>query len=36
VENIDGRWFVDSSMGRVGLAFAQRNDFGILDHDVTL
>lgn len=36
VENIDGRWFVDSPMGRVGLAFVQRNDFGILDHDVTL
>jgi Polyketide cyclase / dehydrase and lipid transport len=36
VENIDGRWFVDSPMGRVGLVFAQRNDFGILDHDVTL
>jgi hypothetical protein len=36
VENIDGRWFVDSPMGRVGLAFAQRNDFGILDHGVTL
>jgi hypothetical protein len=36
VEKIDGRWFVDSPMGRVGLAFVQRNDFGILDHDVTL
>jgi hypothetical protein len=36
VENIDGRWFVESPMGRVGLAFVQRNDFGILDHHVTL
>jgi hypothetical protein len=36
VENIDGCWFVDSPMGRVGVAFVQRNDFGILDHDVTL
>jgi hypothetical protein len=36
VENIDGRWFVDSPLGRVGLAFVQHNDFGILDHDVTL
>jgi hypothetical protein len=23
-------------MGRVGIAFAPRNEFGILDHDVTL
>lgn len=35
-DNIDGRWFVDSPMGRLGLAFAKRNDFGVLDHDVTL
>jgi hypothetical protein len=36
VENIDGRWYVDSPMGRVELAFAPRNDFGVLDHNVTL
>ena len=36
VENVDGNWFVDSPMGRVGLAFARRNDFGVVDHDVTL
>jgi hypothetical protein len=33
---VDGRWFVDTSMGRVGLAFAERNTFGVLDHEVTL
>ena len=36
VELIDGRWVVDSSMGRVVVAFAPSNDFGVLDHDVTL
>lgn len=36
VENVDGRWFVESGMGRVGLSVAPRNDFGVLDHDVTL
>jgi hypothetical protein len=36
VENVGGRWFVETPMGRVGLAFAPPNDFGILDHDVTL
>jgi hypothetical protein len=36
VENVEGRWFVDTSMGRVGLAFVERNAFGVLDHEVTL
>lgn len=36
VQHVDGQWFVTTGMGRVGLAFAPRNDFGVLDHDVTL
>jgi len=36
VEQVDGRWFVDTPMGRVGFAFAPRNTYGVLDHDVTL
>ncbi|MGZ4436153.1 MAG: SRPBCC family protein [Nocardioidaceae bacterium] len=33
----DGRrWFTESPMGRVTFTFAPRNDFGVLDHDVTL
>jgi hypothetical protein len=36
VENIDGKWFVETAGGRVGFAFAERNTHGILDHDVTL
>ena len=35
-EKADGRWFVETSMGRVGFAFVPRNDLGVLDHDVTL
>jgi len=36
VEQIDGRWFVETASGRVGFAFVERNDFGVLDHEVTL
>ena len=36
VEDVDGQWFVDSPMGRVGFAFVERNTHGVLDHEVTL
>ena len=36
VQLVDDQWVVDSPMGRVVVAFAPANDFGILDHDVTL
>jgi hypothetical protein len=36
VENVDGRWFVETPMGRVGFAFVERNAYGVLDHEVTL
>jgi hypothetical protein len=36
VERLDGQWIVESPMGRVVVAFAPRNDFGVLDHEVTL
>ncbi|MFC1230741.1 SRPBCC family protein [Streptomyces sp. Sce081] len=37
VERIDGRWVAESSpMGRVVVAFAPPNEWGVLDHDVTL
>lgn len=29
-------WVAESPMGRVGVAFAPDNDFGVLDHHVTL
>jgi hypothetical protein len=31
-----GAWVADSPMGRVTVAFAPPNPFGVLDHDVTL
>ncbi|MGY0062005.1 SRPBCC family protein [Streptomyces sp. LZ34] len=37
IDKIDGQWIAESSpMGRVVVAFAPRNEFGVLDHDVTL
>jgi hypothetical protein len=36
VENVDGRWFVDTTSGRLGFAFVERNRYGVLDHEVTL
>jgi hypothetical protein len=36
VKNINGEWVTESPMGRVKVKFADKNKFGILDHDVTL
>jgi hypothetical protein len=36
VEKIDERWFVETSEGRVGFAFVQRNEHSVLDHYVTM
>jgi hypothetical protein len=36
VELRSGTWVAASPMGEVEVEFAPRNDFGILDHDVTL
>jgi len=36
VELVDGQWVADSPLGRVIIAFAPANDFGVADHDVTL
>lgn len=32
----NGRWIADSPMGRVEFAFVPPNDYGVLDHEVTL
>ncbi|TDC63566.1 SRPBCC family protein, partial [Streptomyces hainanensis] len=32
----EGEWFVDSPMGRVRITFAPNNEYGVVDHDVTL
>lgn len=36
VEEVDGQWVAASPMGRVVFAFVPRNEYGVLDHDVTL
>lgn len=36
VEEAGGQWVADSPMGRVALAFVERNEYGVLDHEVTL
>jgi polyketide cyclase/dehydrase/lipid transport protein len=36
VEQVDGRWVVDSPLGRVLVEFASPNEHGIADHVVTL
>jgi hypothetical protein len=36
VEHDGERWFTDSPMGRISITFAPRNDFGVMDHRVTL
>ena len=36
VEKVDDRWFVETSEGRAGFAFVPRNEYGVLDHEVTL
>jgi len=36
VENDGGRWYVETPSGRAGVAFVERNQFGVLDHEVTL
>jgi hypothetical protein len=36
IRQADGVWFSESPMGRVTVAFAPDNPWGICDHDVTL
>jgi uncharacterized membrane protein len=36
IENIKGEWIAESRMGKIKIEFAGRNNFGVLDHDVTL
>jgi len=36
IKNVSGDWISESPMGSIIIKFAERNTFGILDHDVTL
>jgi hypothetical protein len=36
IQNINGDWIAESPMGRVKVKFADNNQYGVLDHEVTL
>jgi len=36
IKNVNGGWIAESPMGKVKVEFAGKNNFGVLDHDVTL
>jgi hypothetical protein len=36
IEHVDGHWVAESGMGRIVIEFAPPNDFGVLDHTVTV
>jgi hypothetical protein len=36
VEIVDGRWLLGTGADRASVAFAERNTFGVVDHEVTL
>lgn len=36
ISKVNGEWVTDSPMGQVKVKFAEKNEFGVLDHDVTL
>ena len=36
IEQVEGQWSMQSPMGRITVTFAPRNEFGVLDHAVTL
>jgi uncharacterized protein YndB with AHSA1/START domain len=36
IEERDGRWFAESPMGKIEVAFVPENPYFVLDHDVTL
>lgn len=36
IRNVNGEWIADAPMGKVKIRFSEKNEFGILDHEVTL
>lgn len=34
IRSVDGRWIADGPLGEVEVRFVERNDLGVLDHDV--
>jgi hypothetical protein len=36
IRNVNGEWIADAPTGKVKVRFAERNELGVLDHDVIL
>ena len=36
IKNVNGEWIADAPLGKVKIRFAERNTYGVLDHDVIL
>ena len=36
IKHVNGEWIADAPFGKVKIIFAERNKFGVLDHDVML
>ncbi len=36
IRNVKGEWIADAPFGRVIMRFAEKNAFGVLDHDVIM
>ncbi len=36
IKNFDGDWIAESPIGKIKVKLADKNKFGVLDHDVTL
>ncbi|GAA0908955.1 SRPBCC family protein [Virgisporangium aurantiacum] len=36
IEHVDGQWVAESPMGRIVIVVAPPNEFGVIDHDVTV
>lgn len=36
MEQVDGRWYIQTEGGRLAIDFAPPNEFGVIDHDVTM
>ena len=36
IRNVQGKWIADSPMGKIRIRFAEKNRFGVLDHELVL
>jgi len=36
IERVEGKWIAETTIGKVGFRFADRNPFGVLDHYVSV